>query len=108
MKLIEKAVSHFSSRERRSLYIPEWEATIYARNVNLEDKSSWMKRSDGDHFEFMLYAVIGGAEDENGEPCFDIGDKPKLKKAVDPDIVSTIATFVLETSAKNDEEREKN
>ena len=90
------------------MYVPEWEETIYARNVNLEDKSSWMSKSDGDTFEYMLYAIIGGAEDKDGNLCFDIGDKPKLKKAVDPAVVSKIANFVLETSGKTDEEREKN
>jgi len=108
MKLIEKAVSHFSSKERRQLYIEEWDATIYARNVNLEDKSSWMKQSDGDSFEYMLYAIIGGVEDEEGNLCFDLSDKPKLKKGADPEVVSKVASFVLETSGPTDEEREKN
>lgn len=108
MKLIEKAVAHFSAKEIRSLYIPEWECTVYAKNMTLEDKATWYKRAQGDTHQFLLYAVLFGLQDENGNACFDLGDKPKLEKGVDPDIVDRLAGFVMNTAAKSDEEREKN
>lgn len=108
MKLIEKAIAHFSAKERRELYITEWETKVYSKNLTLEDKSSWLKRADSDTWEYMVYAVIFGLVDENDEPVFDLGDKPKLKKSVDPEIVGKLASFVLETAGENDEDREKN
>jgi len=108
MKLIEKAVDHFSKKSVRELYIPEWDATVYAKNLTLEDKAAWLKRAGDDTFEYMLLAIINGLKDKDGEPVFDIGDKPKLKKGVDPEIVSKMATFVLQTAGADDEEREKN
>ena len=76
MKLIDVAVSHFNSKEVRQLEVPQWETTIYAKNLSLSDKSKWMKRADGDNWNYLVYAVIFGATDEKGDPLFDIGDKP--------------------------------
>lgn len=108
MSLIDKAITHFNSKEVRELYIKEWDVTLYSKNLTLGDKASWLKRADGETTEYMLYAVIYGVVDAEGKPAFDIGDKIKLKTSVDPEIVSRIASFVLETSGPNDEEREKN
>jgi hypothetical protein len=108
MKLIEKAVAHFSQKVRRELYVKEWDATVYAKNLTLEDKSSWLKKSDGDTTQYLLYAVIYGLMDENDQPVFDIGDKPKLEKGVDPEVVGKIASFVIDASGATDEDREKN
>lgn len=108
MKLIDKAVSHFNSKEVRSITIPEWDMTLYAKNVSLSDKSNWIKRADGDTTLLLVYAVIFGLTDEKGETVFDVGDKHKLMHHVDPEIVSRLGTFVLTASAKDEEEREKN
>jgi hypothetical protein len=108
MKLIDTAVSHFSSRERRELYVKEWDVKLFAKNLTLDDKSKWLKRSNGDSTEYLLYAVIFGVTDEKDEPVFDIGDKVKLRNHVDPEIVSKIATFVLDSNGATEEEREKN
>ena len=108
MKLIDVAVSHFDSKEVRQLEVPQWETTIYAKNLSLSDKSKWMKRADGDNWNYLVYAVIFGATDEKGEPLFDIGDKTTLSNNVDPDIVTDIASFVLNIGDDTEEEREKN
>jgi hypothetical protein len=108
-KLIDIAVSHFNSREVRQMQIPEWDnVTVYAKNLSLEDKHKWLKRAKGETDEYLLYAVIFGLVDENGEQVFDLGDKFKLKTNVDPELLSKIANFVLEVSAPTEEEREKN
>ena len=54
----------------------------------------------------LIYALIYGVTDEKGEAVFDIGDKVKLRKQVDPEVLSKVANFVLE--AQDEEEREKN
>lgn len=108
MSLIDQAVAHFSAKETRSITVPEWGVTLYAKNLTLDDKSKWLKRAQDDTTEYMLYAVIFGLTDEQGETVFDIGDKPKLRKHTDPEIVARLASFVLGTQASSEEEREKN
>lgn len=108
MKLIDVAVSHFNSKEVRQIEVPEWDTTLYSKNLSLADKSKWMKRSDGDNWSYMVYAVILGTTDAEGEPIFDIGDKPSLMNNVDPELVTRIATFVLDIGEETEEEREKN
>lgn len=107
-KLIDVAVSHFSNKEIRELYVPEWGVTLYSKNLSLDDKARWMKRSDEDTTNYLVYAVIFGITDEKGDAVFDVGDKVKLRNHVDPDVLSRVANFVLESSAVDEEEREKN
>lgn len=105
-KLIDTAISHFSNREIRSLEIPEWNTTIYAKNLTLDDKARWLVRSNNDGTDYMIYSVILGATDEKGDPVFSLEDKVKLRKNVDPDIVARIANFILKV--EDEEDREKN
>lgn len=105
-KLIDSAVAHFSGKEVRSIRVDEWDATLYSKNLSLEDKAKWFARADGDNTDYLVYALIFGVTDENGEAVFDIGDKVKLRKNVDPEVLSRVANFVL--SVDDEEEREKN
>ena len=88
--------------------VPEWGIKIFAKNLSLSDKAKWLARSIDDTTDHMVYAVIYGAVDQKGEPLFDVGDKPKLRNSVDPEVLSTVANFVLKLSADSEEEREKN
>lgn len=108
MKLIETAVSHFSSKAVREIHVPEWDVTLYSKNLCMEEKSKWLSRANGNATEFMIYAIIFGLTDNKGENVFDIGDKPKLMKSVDPDIIARLSDFVLSTAGDTEEEREKN
>ena len=105
-KLIDSAVAHFSGKEVRSLRVDEWDTTLYSKNLSLEDKAKWFARADGDNTDYLVYALIFGVTDENGESVFDIGDKVKLRKHVDPEVLSRVANFVLQVD--DEEEREKN
>jgi len=107
-KLIDTAVSHFSSREIRTLDVPELETTLYAKNLTLNDKAKWLTRADSDTTDYLCYSVIFGVTDEKGEAVFDIGDKSKLRNNVDPELVSRIANFVLAIPDKAEADREKN
>ncbi len=105
-KLIESAVSHFSNKEVRSIRVEEWDCTLYSKNLSLEDKARWYTRADGDNTDYLVYALIFGVTDKDGEAVFDIGDKVKLRKSVDPEVLSRVANFVLQI--EDEEEREKN
>ena len=70
-RLIENALAHFSSKDLRKIEVPEWEVTLFAKNLTLDDKVS-------------------------------------LRKKVDPDIVTRLATFALTAGSESEEDREKN
>ena len=105
-KLIDSAVAHFSGKEVRSIRVDEWDCTLYSKNLSLEDKAKWFARADGNNTDYLVYALIYGITDENGDPVFDVGDKVKLRNQVDPEVLSRVANFVLEIDTE--EEREKN
>ena len=105
-KLIDSAVAHFSGKEVRSIRVDEWDCTLYSKNLSLEDKARWFARADGDNTDYLVYALIFGVTDEKGEAVFDLADKVKLRKSVDPEVLSRVANFVL--LIDEEEEREKN
>jgi len=107
MKLIDTAVSHFSSRAVRAIEVPEWEVTLYAKNLTLDDKAKWLARSNSDTTDYMLYSIIFGLTDDKGEAVFTIDDKIKLRKSVDPEIVQRLANFVLLPPTEDEEGRKK-
>jgi len=107
-KLIDLAVGHFSSKVVREIHVPEWDVTLYAKNIGIQEQAKWITRANGNSTEYLVYSVIFGLMDKQGEPVFDIGDKPKLMTSVDPEVISRLANFVLATAAENEEEREKN
>lgn len=108
MKLIETAISHFNAKEVRKIHVPEWDVTLYAKNLTLDDKSKWSRRADSDTTLFLIYALIFGLVDEKGESVFTIEDISALRKNADPDIVQRLANFVLVPQTKTEEDREKN
>jgi len=106
-KLIETAVEHFSNKTVRKIEIPEWGVSVFAKNLTLDDKAKMLRRSDSDNTDFMIYTLIFGLVDEQGEPVFTIEDKVSLRKKVDPDVVTRVASFVLNSSS-DEEDNEKN
>jgi len=105
-KLIDSAVAHFSGKEVRSIRVDEWDCTLYSKNLSLEDKARWYARADGDNTDYLVYALIFGITDEKGDSVFDLSDKSKLRKSVDPEVLSRVANFVLDV--QDQEEVEKN
>jgi hypothetical protein len=108
MSIIDSAVSHFSNKEIRSIEIPEWGVKLFSKNLTLDDKSRMLSRANGNSTDYLIYAVIFGTTDAEGKPAFTLEDKSSLRNKVDPEIVSRIATWVLESGTKSEEEREKN
>jgi hypothetical protein len=102
------AVSHFNAKEVRKIEVPEWEVTLYAKNLTLEDKAKWSKRADSDTTLFLIYSLIFGLVDEKGDSVFTIEDISSLRKNVDPDVVQRLANFILLPQSKSEEDREKN
>lgn len=108
MSLIEQAKAHFSTKEVRKLEVPEWGATLYCKPLTLDDRAKIAARADGNATDYLIYAVIFGATNEQGEQVFGIDDKLALRRQVDPEVVSRVANFILSSETKTEEGREKN
>jgi len=108
MSIIEAAVSHFSSKEVRSLKVSEWNATVYAKNLTLEDKGKLIAKAKDNTTDYLVYAVIYGAIDGEGKPLFTLEDKLSLKNKVDPDVLARVANFILGVELSSEEDVEKN
>jgi hypothetical protein len=106
VKLIDSAVAHFSSKELREVEISEWGATLFAKNLTLDDKAKMLRRSDSDNTDYLILTLIFGLVDDTGDQVFNIGDKLALRNQVDPEVVQRVATFIL--TSNTEEEREKN
>lgn len=113
MSIIDKAVKHFNSKQTRQKHIDEWGVVVYAKPLTMEKKGKWLSMAKGSNTDYLLYAVIYGALDKDGNTLFGLEDKHKLKTQVDSDVLSEVATFVLGVDAlgadgQSEEEREKN
>jgi hypothetical protein len=108
MSVIDNAVAHFNSKEVREKYIPEWDVTVFAHPLNMEQKGKWLAMAKGSNTDYLIYAVIYGAKNKEGKAIFTIEDKPTLKSKVDSDVLSEVAVFILGNSELPEEDREKN
>lgn len=106
---ISKAVEHFKSLNVRSMKIPEWDLTVYAKNLTLDDRNKIVTRAKkhGDEsINLTVMAIIMLSQDENGEKLFTDGDFKYLKEQCDGRILDRIFAFLYGMS--DDEERAKN
>lgn len=105
---MSKAVANFSSRNQRSLDVPELGMTVYARSMTLELQAKIYNTADGDNTDYLCYAIIFGATDKDGNAIAGVGDRKDLRANVDPKIITKVANFVLDHQGSTEEEREKN
>ena len=108
MKIIESAIAHFSSKEIRAIVVPEWDITLYSKNLTLDDKAKMISRANGNSTDYLIYAVIFGLTDKDGNQAFTLEDKSSIRNKVDPEVISRVANFVLNSDTNSEEDREKN
>ena len=104
MSAIDIITEHFKSLDQgESKTFEKWQGlTFYKQPINLKQKGKLFKKMDADQIEGLAYALIELALDEKGEPMFDLADKPKLMLSADPDTLSEVAMWLMETPEKKD------
>lgn len=107
---ITNAVNHFKAKPIRALPVPEWGITVHAHPINMATKGKWLAMAQGNNTAYLVYAVLYGARDADGNPHFSLDDLDDLRHRCDPGIVSDVALFILDMNggAATEEEREKN
>jgi hypothetical protein len=113
MKIIDRAKSHFESLGVQSIEVPEWKdednkpTVIYWNPITLSEKNKLFKKSDNmSDVSILADIVLMKALDKNGNKVFTLEDKIPLMHKVDSDVLSKIATAMVQ--AINPEEVKKN
>jgi len=103
MSAIDKIKDHYNSLDKgENKFVEGWDLTIYKQPINLEKKGRLFKKMDLDAIEGLAYALIELALDEQGKNLFTIEHKQHLMKKADPDILSEVATWLMQTPSKKD------
>ena len=113
MKIIDRAKTHFESLGVQSIEVPEWKdedgkpTVIYWNPITLSEKNKLFKKSDNmSDVSILADIVLMKSLDKNGNKIFTLEDKIPLMHKVDSDVLSKIATAMVQ--AINPEEVKKN
>ena len=113
MSIIDRAKSHFEGIGIQSIEVPEWKdddgkpTIIYWNPINLFEKNKLFKKSDNmSDVSILADIVLMKALDKNGNKVFTLEDKLALMHKVDSDVLSKVATAMVQ--AINPEEVKKN
>jgi hypothetical protein len=104
----ERARAQFS--QQRSVYVPEWEATIFWKPITGKDQEKIARavkaKGSGSDAEYAYRLLIEKVEDENGAKLWDIGDLEDLRTNYDAMIIARIVGVM--TQSLTVEQAEKN
>jgi len=113
MSVIDSAKAHFESLGIQSIEVPEWKDTdgkpsmIYWNPINLYEKNLLFKKSDNmSDVSILADILVMKALDKDGNKLFKAEDKLALMYKVDSDVLSRVATAMVQ--AINPEEVKKN
>ncbi len=113
MKLIDRAKSHFESLGVQHMEIEEWKdesgnpSVIYWNPITLSEKNKLFKKSDNlNDVSILADILVMKAIDKDGNKLFTLEDKLALMNKVDSDVLSRIATAMVQ--AINPHEVKKN
>ena len=104
MKLIERAKSHFESLGVQSIEVEEWAdedgkpSIIYWNPITLAEKNKLFKASNNlNDVSILADVVIMKAIDKDGKKLFSIEDKILIMNKVDSDVLSKVATAMVQS-----------
>ena len=103
MSAIDKIRDHYNSLSKgESKYFEEWDLTFYKEPINLEKKGRLFKKMELDPIEGLVYVLIQLALDQKGNNLYTLENKQFLLTRTDPDLLSSIATWLMQTPSKKD------
>lgn len=94
--ILDKAKEHFKAIDRKIIYVPEWDITVYSKPLTLADKRILTRNTKPDDVTMFADVLILKAEDKEGKKLYTLEDKPTLMRSVDPEIVARIAQQILD------------
>ena len=113
MKFIDRAKAHFESLGVQQIEVEEWvdedgkPSIIYWNPITLSEKNKLFKKSDNlNDVSILADILVMKAIDKDGNKLFTLEDKLALMHKVDSDVLSRIATAMVQ--AINPEQVKKN
>ena len=113
MKFIDRAKSHFESLGVQHIEVPEWKdeagntSVIYWNPITLSEKNKLFRKSENlSDVSILADIVVMKALDKDGKKIFKLEDKMDLMTKVDSDVLSRIATAMIQVATP--EEVKKN
>ena len=104
MKFIDRAKSHFESLGVQHIEVPEWKdeagnpSIIYWNPINLSEKNKLFRKSDNlNDVSILADILIMKSLDKDGNKLFTLEDKIGLMHKVDSDVLSRVATAMVQT-----------
>ena len=112
MSVIANAKGHFKAKltdKLDCLDVPEWETKIYYKtSATLKQTEQVVAlHRENKMAEALVQTLISRALNEDGTKMFTVSDKFDLMNLVDPEVVTRVATHIL-NSEPSTEEDEKN
>ena len=99
---LEGAITHFKHQETRIIEVPEWnlvgEDAIYVKPFTLIEKDEIFKGTSDNSLTVLIDVIVKKALTKDGEQMYGLEAKVKMKRFVDPDILSRVASQILGTS----------
>ena len=95
MSDIDKVISHFAEKKKRSVTIDEWGVTYWISPLTVSETRRLFQSARKDEVTMLVDAIIMKAEKENGDKAFSVADKDKLLNQADVDIVKTLGSFII-------------
>ena len=103
MSVIDRAKTHFENIGIQSVEVPEWKdddgkpTKIYWQPINLFEKNKLFKKSDNmNDVSILADIVVMKSLDKDGKKLFKLDDKMDLMTKVDSDVLSRIATRMVQ------------
>ena len=113
MKFIDRAKSHFESLGVQHIEVEEWKdeagnpSSIYWNPITLSEKNKLFKKSENlSDVSILADILVMKALDKDGKKIFKLDDKMDLMTKVDSDVLSRIATAMIQVASP--EEVKKN
>jgi len=101
--IIQNMRDHWNSLSTdESMEVPEWKVTIYKQPMNMQQKGKLFKKMESDPIEGLVYVLIQLALDEQGNNLYTLENKQFLMTRTDPDLLSSVATWLMQTPTKSD------
>ena len=101
--IIQNMRDHWNSLSTdEALEVPEWKITIYKQPMNMQQKGKLFKKMEADPIEGLVYVLIQLALDQKGNNLYTLENKQFLLTRTDPDLLSSIATWLMQTPSKKD------
>ena len=106
MSAIDAVKAHFKQFGVQSLFVPEWELTVYWNPLTMIEAEKLGPRN---HIGFRIFdpieVVVAKALDENGKRMFDASHKPDLRRAADPRILQRLCDEMIDAPKMADAEK---